>query len=58
MSTQYLVTWQIDIEADSAEEAAREALHIQRNPDSIATVFYVGVPGDYPERIDLTYGSV
>ena len=39
--TTYLVTWNIDIQADSAEEAARIALDIQRDPESIATVFYV-----------------
>lgn len=39
--THYLVEWSIDIEADSAEEAARQALEIQRNPASMATVFRV-----------------
>lgn len=37
----YFVTWEIDIEAENAEAAARKALAIQRNPDSIATVFKV-----------------
>ena len=37
----YLVTWQIDIEADSYREAAEQALVIQRDPDSTATVFDV-----------------
>jgi hypothetical protein len=36
---QYLVKWEIDIYAETAEEAARQALKIQRDPDSIATVF-------------------
>ena len=35
----YRVTWEIDIDADSAKEAAQKALTIQRNADSIATVF-------------------
>ena len=35
------VTWEIDIEADSPEEAAVKALEIQRNPASWATVFDV-----------------
>lgn len=35
----YLVTWEIEIEASSPKEAAKEALRIQRNPESIATVF-------------------
>lgn len=37
----YVVSWHIDVEADSPEEAAREALRIQRDADSIATVFEV-----------------
>lgn len=35
------VVWEIDVEADSAQEAADKALAIQRNPDSCATVFDV-----------------
>jgi hypothetical protein len=42
--TDYIVTWVIDIEADSPEEAARLALEIQRDPDSIATYFTVAGP--------------
>ena len=42
MSTQtYLVEWYIDIEADTPEAAAREALTLQRDPESTATVFHV-----------------
>jgi hypothetical protein len=37
----YLVTWEIDIEADSAHDAAEMALEIQRRPDSTAIVFTV-----------------
>lgn len=37
----FRVMWEIDIEADSPEEAAVKALEIQRNPDSWATVFDV-----------------
>jgi hypothetical protein len=39
--TTYRVTWEIDVEADSHEEAAREALAIQRDPMSHAIVFTV-----------------
>jgi hypothetical protein len=39
--TEYLVTWQIDIEAEDVVAAAEEALRIQRKPDSIATVFEI-----------------
>lgn len=37
----YLVLWSVDINADSPEEAAREALEIQRDSDSTATLFEV-----------------
>lgn len=37
----YLVTWQIDIEAETPRDAARAALAIQHNTLSIATVFDV-----------------
>ena len=39
--TEYLVTWQIFVEARSPEEAARGALAAQRDPDSTATCFEV-----------------
>jgi hypothetical protein len=35
----YRVVWEIDIDAESFEEAARKALDIQRDPVSIATCF-------------------
>lgn len=35
----YVVTWTIDIDAESDLDAARQALEIQRDPHSIATVF-------------------
>jgi len=37
----FRVTWEIDIDAASPREAAEKALHIQRDPNSIATVFAV-----------------
>jgi hypothetical protein len=37
----YHVKWEIDIDAENADEAARKALAIQRDPNSIATVFAV-----------------
>lgn len=39
--TDHRVIWEIDIEADSPEEAAKEALLIQRDTHSIASVFTV-----------------
>jgi hypothetical protein len=38
---EYTVTWVIEIEAESHEAAARQALAIQRDPESTATVFKV-----------------
>jgi hypothetical protein len=35
----FCVRWVIGIDADTPEAAAREALRIQRDRDSIATVF-------------------
>jgi len=35
----YRVVWEIDIDADSFEDAAHKALAIQRDPESIATCF-------------------
>ena len=37
----YLVTWSINIPADSPKDAAEEARRIQLDADSIATVFEV-----------------
>jgi hypothetical protein len=49
----YLVTWQIDIEADTPQEAARKALLIQRKHDSIATVFDVTDEAGQTSTFDL-----
>ena len=38
---EYLVTWRIFVEAASPEDAAREALAVQRNLESEATSFDV-----------------
>jgi hypothetical protein len=38
----YKVMWEIDISADSPEEAAKRAREIQLDPESWATVFDVG----------------
>lgn len=53
----YRVMWEIDIDADTPQEAAEQALAIQRNPESIATVFSVAewnaMNGEFV-TIDLT----
>lgn len=38
---EYLVRWEMDIEAESAQAAALHALKVHRNPDSTATFFEV-----------------
>ena len=50
---EYHVTWEIDLDAESPREAAEKALHIHRNPESIATVFDVTDETGHTERIDL-----
>ncbi len=37
----YTVSWEIDVEAENPEQAARKALRIQRDRFSTATVFGV-----------------
>jgi hypothetical protein len=50
----YRVRWEIDIEAESYQEAAEAALAIQRDPASIATVFDVRARGEATlMRVDL-----
>lgn len=51
--TDFLVAWEIDITADTPEEAAMQALLIQRRPGT-ATVF--SVIGDFgvATQVDLT----
>lgn len=39
--TTYRVTWEIDIEGGTPQEAAELALKIQRDPESLATYFTV-----------------
>ena len=41
----YVVRWEINVMARNAEEAARKALGIQRDPESIGTVFDVAREG-------------
>jgi hypothetical protein len=52
---EYHVTWTIEIDADSHEDAARKAQAIQRKPNSTANVFTVSVHSDPDdeEEIDL-----
>jgi len=38
---EYHIKWEIEVEADSPLEAVQEALRIQRDPESMATIFEV-----------------
>jgi hypothetical protein len=49
----YRVSWEIDIEADSARDAARKAQDIQLDPSSTATVFKVQRPDGSVAMFDL-----
>lgn len=49
----YRVTWQIDIDADSPEDAARQALDIQRDHESLATFFDVREPSGNNVEVDV-----
>jgi hypothetical protein len=49
----YFVSWDIDIEADSPKEAAQKARRIQRDLDSIATIFSVRDPRGEVTSVDL-----
>lgn len=50
----YLVTWDIELSADSPRKAAEMALEIQRDPYSLAEVFTVdAMDGSNPVFIDL-----
>lgn len=48
----WLVEWLIEVTADTPEEAAREALTIQRDTESLATVF--NVYRSYPRSTSRT----
>jgi hypothetical protein len=50
--TSYVVTWTIDIDADSPEDAARKARDAQTREGTIATVFYAD-DGTTVTRVDL-----
>ena len=48
---EYRVVWDIELYACSPREAAQKALQIQRDPESIATVFDVYQLDVEPERL-------
>jgi hypothetical protein len=51
----YRVLWSIEVDTDSPYHAAVEALRVQRDPESIATVFVVDdLEGDKKYMLDVT----
>lgn len=50
----YRVTWEIDIDADSFDDAARTALAMQRDPTSTATCFTIVDEDGKTQDVDLT----
>jgi hypothetical protein len=54
----YRVVWEIDVEAESAEDAARQALEIQRDPESTGIIFDVYAEDGYNTIVDLYSGTV
>ena len=50
---QYRIVWEIDLDAESAEDAAHQALEIQRDPASIVTCFIVTDETGTRQEIDL-----
>lgn len=51
--TEYLVTWRVELSANSPEDAARQAREIQLDPDSTALVYRVSGPRGEQYAIDL-----
>lgn len=54
----FRVIWEIDVFSDNFEGAAKEALKIQRDPDSTATIFIVKPERGDPVEVDLHSGEV
>jgi hypothetical protein len=51
--TLYHITWTIEVDADTAIEAAREARNIQLDPESNAVVYEVAMRGKYLNQLPL-----
>lgn len=53
---EYKVVWQIEIDAVTPEDAARQAQAIMLDPESLATVFHVWEYSGKRGVIDLNHG--
>lgn len=49
----YHVSWEIELDAGSPEEAAAEALSVHRDPGSMATVFIVTAEDGTRYTVDM-----
>jgi|TARA_R100001015_G_C4596932_1_gene152097 hypothetical protein len=45
MQKEYRIVWELDVIARNPEEAAKQALDVQRDPESDALLFYVSGEG-------------
>ncbi|MEK6832678.1 MAG: hypothetical protein AABY32_01410 [Nanoarchaeota archaeon] len=54
---EFRVSWEIDIDANSPYEAAKEAFKIMQEPGSSATFFEVTSPKGNKYQYDLEYGD-
>ena len=52
-NVEYDITWKIEVEAGSFEEAVKIALEIQRDPNSIATQFEVRDAAGTIRKLDM-----
>ena len=53
MTQTYLVAWSMNIDAESPADAARQALGIHRDPESLATVFHISSDDGTDTVIDI-----
>lgn len=51
---EYRISWEIDVDATSPEDAARKARAIQLDPESVADVFDVRSSGGAIVSVDLS----
>lgn len=50
----FVVSWEIELDATSAEDAAKRAWEILRAPNSMANVFSVRAEEEcWPEKVDI-----
>jgi len=57
MSNHYVVTWEMDIDAETPQDAARQAWALMRAKDSTANVFDVLDADGGCTRVDLMEGE-